>query len=345
MNIEALKNWFLQNRRDFPWRENPTPYEVWISEVMLQQTQAVRVIEYFRQWMRRFPTVEALANAHIDEVLKVWEGLGYYSRARALHAAASDIKERFQGKIPNSARDLFTIKGLGPYTVGAILSFGFHKKHAAVDANVIRVLTRYFAIDSDISKAKTLEHLRTITTELLPDKDAHVISEALIELGAAVCKKKPSCSACPLKSGCKAYLEEQTAFYPVKSQKTVYEALYRDVAVVSSDGYYLVRKGRSGIACSGLYEFPYFETVPGGSSEEIIAEELVKQYNLQTSFEGHLDEEKQSFTRYRVTLYPKLYTAGKRVAVSDHEWLSEDSLETLTFSSGHKRILHALQKE
>ncbi len=339
MNISALKTWFLQNKRDFPWRDSPSPYEVWISEVMLQQTQALRVVAYFKNWMKLFPSVEVLAKADSNSVLKAWEGLGYYSRARAIHAAAADIVARFNGKIPDNAEELSSIKGLGPYTVGAILSFGFQKKHPAVDANVIRVLTRYYAIESDTSKPKTVEELRKLTLSLLPDKEPHIISEALIELGAAVCKKTPSCMVCPLKSGCKAYKEQATGRYPVKTQKTVYEALYRDVAIISCEGFMLVRRGKKGIACTGLYEFPYFDTLSGGLSGEEIQSNLLKEFGLETSFEGHLDEEKQSFTRYRVALYPKLYKAAKKIEIEDHEWQKEEHLESLTFSSGHRRIL------
>jgi len=341
MNLDALKKWFLQNRRDFPWRENPTPYEVWISEVMLQQTQSARVVDYFLRWLRRFPTVEELAKADLDEVLKLWEGLGYYSRARAIHLAAGDIVRRFKGKIPDSAEDLSTIKGLGPYTVGAILSFGYQKKHPAVDANVMRVLCRYFALDEDICKAKTQENLRKRTLELLPDKDPHIISEALIELGAAVCKKNPECACCPLKGGCKSLQEGTEKLYPIKSQKTSYTALYRDVAVVRYKDFFLLRQGREGIACSGLYEFPYFETSPGGGREERVQEALFRELGVKTAFVGHLDEEKQSFTRYRVTLYPKLYTVKEKIAVAGHEWHTHKQAEALTFSSGHKRILAA----
>ena len=341
-SIEKLRDWFLQQRRDFPWRQEPTPYQVWISEVMLQQTQASRVIDFYKRWMKRFATIEILASAPLEDVLKLWEGLGYYSRARSIHAASKDIVERFNGVIPSDAETLGSIKGLGPYTVGAILSFGYHQKQPAVDANVARVLARFFALDDDISKAKTLQKFRDLAFNLLPDHEPHVIAEALIELGAAVCKKKPECSSCPLKQQCKAYIEGSQNSLPVKSQKTTYDTLFRDVAVVTCENSLLVRQGKKGIACSGLYEFPYFDTCIGGKEANFLQAQLVEHFALDTSFEMHLDEEKQSFTRFRVTLYPKLFKAKVKVAIADHEWYSLEMLNTLTFSSGHKRVMLGL---
>lgn len=336
--MQHLRTWFLHNRRDFPWRDNPSPYQVWISEVMLQQTQAQRVIEYYKRWMKRFPTVRALALSSQDDVIKMWEGLGYYSRARALHAAAQDIVTRFNGNIPANAEDLASIKGIGPYTVGAILAFGFKQKIAAVDANVLRVLARYFAYDDDISKTKNHEKFRQAANSLLPDHEPHVIAEAFIELGAAVCTKRPSCLECPLKASCKSYQNGNQALYPVKSQKVAYQKLYRDVAVVECNGSFLVRPGKKGIACSGLFEFPYFEGNFGGALGDDVQKLLVEELELEAEFAYHMDEEEQSFTRYRVTLYPKLFKAKEKVVVAGCEWHTLKGLDKLTFSSGHRRI-------
>ena len=341
---KKLRNWFLQNARDFPWRNNPTPYEVWISEVMLQQTQAARVVGYYKQWMKRFPTIEILAKASLDEVLKHWEGLGYYARCRSLHAAAHDIVDRFQGKIPQDIALLESIKGLGPYTIGAILAFGYKQKQAAVDANVVRVLTRYFAIADDISKANTIKKLRERAHSLLPDHDSHIISEALIELGATVCKKKPECQVCPLQNECKSYLLKSQNSFPVNSKKISYQSLFRDVAVISCDDYFLLRQGKRGIACSGLYEFCYFDSQIGGRSIDDMQKLISCNLQLDTTFEMHLDEEKHGFTRYRATLYPKLFIAKEKKAIDGHTWFSLKEAERLTFSSGHKRIINNIFK-
>lgn len=340
--LERLRNWFLQHKRDFPWRQEPTPYQVWISEVMLQQTQALRVVDFYKRWMKRFPTIEALATAPLDDVLKLWEGLGYYSRARSIHEASRDIVKRFNGVIPDDACKLATIKGIGPYTVGAILAFGYHQKQPAVDANVARVLARFLALEDDISKAKTLQKFRELAGDLLPDHEPHVIAEALIELGASVCKKKPECAACPLQQACKSHLAGTQNSFPVKSQKVVYETLFRDVAVVVFEDSLLVRQGKKGMACSGLYEFPYFDSGLGGKDASHLQKQLASEFALETHFEMHLDEEKHSFTRFRVTLYPKLFKAQEKRAIADHEWVQASHLDLLTFSSGHKRVMLSL---
>ena len=157
-----LKRWFLDQKRDFPWRENPSPYAVWVSEVMLQQTQAAVVISYFERWMQRFPTIQALADAPLEDVIKEWEGLGYYARARNLHAGARYVVENYEGQLPANAEQLYKIKGLGHYTVGAILSFAFQQRKAAVDGNVLRVLARYYGITDDIGKSATVKKCKDL---------------------------------------------------------------------------------------------------------------------------------------------------------------------------------------
>lgn len=344
MNTEDLREWFLQNRRDLPWREAPSPYTVWISEVMLQQTQASRVVEYFARWMKQFPTIFDLASASRQEVLKCWEGLGYYSRAATLHLAASDIVKRFKGKVPNTKEELRSIKGLGPYTTGAILSFAYHQKEAAVDANVMRVLARYFAIEDDICRAKTKDRVFDIATSLLPEKAPWEITEALIELGALVCQKKPQCSICPIKSGCQGYKQGKQTIIPIKSLRVQYENLFREVAVIISEqGRYLVGRGKIGMPCAGLYEFAYFDCVEGGLAADEVEAKILENLSLVATFENYLAEEKQSFTRYRVTLYPKRYVA-KEKEVSEFRWCTLEEAEALTFSSGHKRILRHLSE-
>lgn len=343
--MKELINWFLFTRRNFPWRKKPTPYQVWVSEVMLQQTQASRVVDFFERWMERFPTVAALANASLDEVLKCWEGLGYYSRARQLHSGAKEIMLRFNGTIPSDPLSLQSIKGLGPYTVGAILAFGFQQKAAAVDGNVMRVLARLFEIPDDISKAKSQALFRQKAYSILPDDQPHIVAEALIELGATVCKPKPLCEQCPLRKQCQSFKNSSQSRFPVKSQKTIYENLYRDVAVIQCSDKLLLRQGKKGIACSGLFEFPYFDGSKGGITQDDCAGKITSHLGLQAIYEGHLPQEQHSFTRFRVTLYPKLFWVKKLQEVAHHGWYNFEEIKSLTFSSGHKRILAHLLPE
>lgn len=328
----ALKNWFLQTKRSFPWRDEPTPYVVWISEIMLQQTQASVVVDYFYRWMERFPTIEALAAASIEEVVKTWEGLGYYSRARHLHHSAQFLVDHYGGKLPSSREKLAQVKGLGPYTIGAILSFAFHQKAAAVDGNAIRVLSRYFAIQEDIQQKATLKRIWEIAENILPDRQPWVVVEAIIELGATLCKRDPHCKKCPLRTGCSAYRLGLQQELPKKKKKVEITALIRTVFVVIHDHEILLRKGKEGEIMADLYEFPYVEH---NEKEFPFAFGAQKVHNL--------DPVKHSFTRYKATLYPSLWKALEKEELVGYEWISWHSIHRYPFSSGHKKILKELE--
>ena len=197
-----LVTWFHQNKRVFPWREVSNPYYILLSEIMLQQTQAARVVPFFLRWIKKFPTVRELSQGSEDDILKLWEGLGYYSRARNLKKAACFIEEVFHGEIPKDQESLRSIPGIGPYTQGAIRSFAFHERAAAVDANVERVIARWMDVPIQKGSTRSREKVESLLEEILPEKDAWVVMEALIELGALVCQKKPVCEVCPLRKEC-----------------------------------------------------------------------------------------------------------------------------------------------
>lgn len=340
--VEKLKAWFLSQRRDLPWREDPSPYAVWVSEVMLQQTQVSVVIPYFLRWMEKFPTIEALANASIEEVVKEWEGLGYYSRARNLHEGARFVLKNYSGILPSTEKQLKEIKGLGDYTVGAILSFAFHQRAAAVDGNVLRVLARYYCLEDDICKSKTVKEIRERAQALLPKSEPWLVSEALIELGATVCSRTPKCHACPVNSSCMAFAQGKAAELPVKSARQATTSLYRAVAVIACDGHFLVGKGESGKVMAGLFEFPYVELNAADVDVEAHGSWLKKEMKLSADWLKALPEVRHSFTRYRALLMPQLYSVKKRKEVDGFEWHSLESLKKLPFSSGHRRILAEL---
>lgn len=342
MLIKNLREWFLETRRDLPWRQTLDPYAIWISEIMLQQTQVSVVIPYFERWMRAFPTVEKLSLSHLDDVIKIWEGLGYYSRARNIHEASKYIVKEHQGKLPNTEEELKKIKGIGPYTVGAILSFAFHQKKAAVDGNVIRVLTRLFNISEDISKQKTVKAIWDIAETVLPDHEPWIISEALIELGATVCTKNPKCQKCPLKSSCKAFLHGTEKELPIKLKKMTCTPLFRNVAVVTAKNKWLVKRGKSDKIMSDLYEFPYIETI---KPEENLAKAQEKCLGISLKKIKDLKEVNHSFTRFRAKLNPSLFIAKETKPIQDHEWLTFEELERFAFSSGHRRILLQVRSE
>ncbi len=329
---EALKTWFLSSRRDLPWRKSPDPYAVWVSEIMLQQTQVAVVKEYYLRWMARFPTIADLAAAPIKEIIKMWEGLGYYSRARNLHEAAQFLVDHYGAAMPSSREELAQIRGLGPYTIGAILSFAFHQRAAAVDGNTIRVLARYFGIEEEIEKSSTLKKIWAIAEEILPEKEPWLVVEGLIELGAVICKRDPDCMACPLREKCVAYGQGLQDVLPKKGKKVEITLLSRQVFVIRYENELLVKQGEEGKVMADLYEFPYFEKKHFPFSFSATKLKALPQVN-------------HSFTRYRVKLFPTLWKALEKIEVPNYEWISWEELQKHPFSSGHKKILKLLETE
>lgn len=325
---DALKEWFVLNQRDLPWRDQPTPYAVWVSEIMLQQTQVSVVKDYFIRWMSLFPTIEALASASLEEVIKAWEGLGYYSRARNLYLGAQYLVEHHEGKLPSTKDALAEVKGLGPYTIGAILSFAFYQREAAVDGNVIRVLARYFAIEDDIQKSQTRKQIWALAESILPRREPWIVTEGLIELGATVCTRDPKCFICPIKQGCLAYREGMQKQLPKNGKKTAITLLERDVFVIVHGREVLLKKGEEGKIMASLYEFPYRDKKEEGFLFLFPAEQL-----------GVLPKVVHHFTRYKAELYASLWKAKQRTLIPDYDWFSWEEVQKLPFSSGHRKIL------
>jgi A/G-specific adenine glycosylase len=344
MNFESqkLKQWFEEEKRDLPWRDNPSPYQVWVSEIMLQQTQVAVVVPYFQRWMALFPTVEALAKAPLDVVIKCWEGLGYYARARALHTGAQYVVDNFQGILPSTADELRKIKGIGPYTVGAIRSFAFKQKAPAVDGNVMRVLSRYFLISDDIGKSHTIKRIWDLAETILPDAEPWIFNEALIELGATICRRKPDCNICPLKSSCKAFAEGNPTDYPYQSKKIKIESLHRAVAVISYKNKLLVRREEKGKIMSDLHEFPYLELSTNDLAIDQLENHLQHAMGLKVSLQSVLDTVSHSFTRFNVRLLPACFSSSSAPEVAGYQWMTIADLKKLAFSSGHRRIFEKL---
>jgi A/G-specific adenine glycosylase len=308
---------------------------------MLQQTQASVVVGYFERWMARFPTIAALAGSTLQEVTKAWEGLGYYARARHLHAAAKEVVERHGGSLPRKREELEKIKGLGPYTVGAILSFAYHRKAAAVDANVLRTLARYFLIEEEIDKSRVRKKIEELTLSLLPDEEPWVVMEALIELGAKVCGKKPLCQSCPLRTSCLAYLHKKTEALPKKRPQAKITLLQRSLLILRYKEEILVGRVEDKKVMAGLFEFPYLEEV---QERELLKKQIEKRWGLKASFKCELPKVAHSFTRYKAELYPTVWQVEEKRDCESYDWYTKETLEKLPFSSGHRRVLKELLK-
>lgn len=335
--VNALKKWFLENRRELPWRLSCSPYAVWISEVMLQQTQATVVCSYFKRWMCEFPTIFHLAEASLEKVIKLWEGLGYYTRARNLHAGAQQIVKEFGGIFPENPIEMEKIKGLGPYTIGAIRSFAFHHRVPAVDGNVMRVLARFYCIEEPINRTSTQKNIWSHASSLLPKEESWLINEALIELGATLCGRNPLCVECPLKKHCLAYRKGVQTKLPLKEKRTSTIYLQRYVGIIAHLGSYIVKKGDRGKVMADLYEFPFIDDERTDLSVDDVKMRFEKMLGFSLFPRGALPKENQTFTRYRVRLFPFLFDAEKKA--KELLWKEQRELLDLPFSSGHRRIL------
>jgi A/G-specific adenine glycosylase len=258
---QDLINWYLAEKRDLPWRKDQDPYKVWVSEIMLQQTRVDTVIPYFTSFIKKFPTIEALADANEDDVLKAWEGLGYYSRVRNLQTAVREVKESYGGVVPNSPQEISKLKGVGPYTKGAILSIAYNIPEPAVDGNVMRVLSRILSIWEDIAKPKTRKIFEDATYELISKDDPSSFNQALMELGALICTPtSPSCLLCPVREHCSAFEEGVQNELPIKSKKKKPKPLQMAAVVVydSKGNHYIHKRPTSGLLAN-LWEHPNVE--------------------------------------------------------------------------------------
>ncbi len=257
----GLLKWYDLNKRDLPWRKSTDPYKIWLSEVILQQTRVDQGLPYFLSFVEKYPTVFHLAKAHIDEVLRAWQGLGYYSRARNMHKCAKIVVAQFDGIFPENKHELIKLPGIGAYTAAAIASLAYGKQEAVVDGNVIRLITRLYGIEADISDKKTINEIQRIVDKLISKTDPHLFNQAIMEFGALHCTpKNPSCSNCDFLGLCVAQINNQLAKIPFKSSKTKKRLRFFTYLVINIHGRYLMRKRDSKDIWQGLFEFYLIET-------------------------------------------------------------------------------------
>lgn len=302
---QRLPAWFEQAKRAMPWRETRDPYRIWLSEVMLQQTRVDQAEPYYRRFLGAFPTVEALAEATLDEVLLRWEGLGYYSRARNLHRAARMIVEEFGGRVPDEYEAIRRLPGVGPYTAAAVLSIAFGRAHAVLDGNVIRVLTRVFEVGDDATSSRTRRRLQELADVLVPPERPGAFNEAMMELGATVCTPHaPACSECPLQAHCGANRSGTQEHYPVTPKRA--PVPHYDVAVgivENARGEVLIQQRPEEAMLGGLWEFPGGKREPDESLEETCARELSEELQIEVSVDGLVHRLKHAYTHFRITLH------------------------------------------
>ena len=417
--VALLLDWFGRNARDLPWRRTRDPYAIWVSEIMLQQTQVKTVIPYWERWMRELPTLQAAANASPAKIHKLWEGLGYYTRVRNLQKAAQQIVEKHAGRFPQSFDDVFALPGIGRYTTGAICSIAFNQPTPILDGNVIRVLTRVFGIKENPREKETNRSLWQIAEALVArasrvtrhvsrpksrtrtkDEDNSTIShfnQSLMELGALVCTpRNPQCDICPVNKLCVAFREDRVGQLPNLGKRETATARYFVALVVERKGRFLVRQRPAGVVNAHLWEFPNVEVaagilpavepgvppggknsdnfkpvkmsrkIPGGKMPSSTAggtpaatrlAHAAKRFGLEPRDAKPLCTVKHSITRYRITLEafrarlgeqssttPKIpRTWRPRPTEDDGVWMKPAKLDSLAFTSAHRKILGALK--
>jgi A/G-specific adenine glycosylase len=269
--LQKIYKWYNQNHRDLPWRNTNDPYKIWISEIILQQTRVVQGTNYYLNFIERFPTVSELARASENDVLKLWQGLGYYSRARNLHTAAKQIVENHNGVFPSDYNEIINLKGIGPYTAAAIASIAFNLSYPALDGNIFRVLARYFGISTPMNSEKGKKEFLKIAQELMPEKDPGFHNQALMEFGALQCvPKSPNCSVCPVKTACFAFQKKQVEILPIKMVKLKQRTRYFYYYFIDSGENTWLEKRTGDDIWKNLYQFPMVETEKELSEEEIL---------------------------------------------------------------------------
>ncbi|QXD17158.1 A/G-specific adenine glycosylase [Rhodocaloribacter litoris] len=340
--------WFAAAARDLPWRHTHDPYRIWLSEVMLQQTRVDQAVPYYQRFLDAFPTVEALAAADLDEVLRLWEGLGYYARARSLHRAARMIVDDFGGRFPATYAEARRLPGVGPYTAAAVLSLAYEKPHAVLDGNVARVLARVFTVGDDVKAAATRRRLQARADDLLDPERPGPFNEAMMELGATVCTPAgPRCPACPLRPVCGAFAEDRPEAYPVTTKKAPLP--HHDVAVglvFDEQGRVLIQRRPPDGLLGGLWEFPGGKRRPGEPLEATCRRELYEELGIEVEVEAPFHRLSHAYTHFRITLHAFRCRLGTGTPASQNgepvRWVPVAELKDYAFPRANRRLIERL---
>jgi len=289
---KTIINWYQKNKRDLPWRKTTNPYYIWLSEIMLQQTRVEQGLPYYLKFTETYPTVVDLANAPEDEVLKLWQGLGYYSRARNLHATAKYVAFELNGVFPNTYTELIKLKGVGDYTASAIASICFDEPTPVVDGNVYRVLARYFGITTPINSTEGIKYFKKLAKELIDIKNPATYNQAIMEFGAKQCKpQSPDCRICPLNSSCIALQKQEIKNLPVKIKKGKIKKRYFNYLVFSNTKEILIQQRKSKGIWQNLYEFPLIETSEELTIDAILENDVFKKIVIDKEYDISLYNE------------------------------------------------------
>jgi A/G-specific adenine glycosylase len=344
----ALTNWFRKHQRKLPWRDQPSGYRVWVSEIMLQQTQVITVIDYFNRFVSKFPTVAKLAAADEAEVLKLWEGLGYYRRARQLHAAAKQIMAEHRGEFPESFERILALPGVGRYTSGAIMSIAFDRPFPILEGNTIRVFTRLLGLKANAREKQSEQTLWAFSESLLPKgKGSRDLNQGLMELGSEICRvRQPDCPKCPVRAWCRAFAEGLQEKLPVLTPRMEYQSRHDALVVVSRNDRYLLRKCGAGENWTGLWDFLRFTlgepTAEASrvSLEDRVAARMKTEFGLSLAVEPSTKRLRHAVTKYRITLdcFRARIEGRLPAGVGDFAWVSSEELGSLPLNATGRKV-------
>ncbi len=333
---KELIDWYKTNHRMFPWRENEDPYRIWISEIMLQQTTTEAVIPYFNRFMNTFDNIQKLANASLEDVYKMWEGLGYYRRAKHLHETAKIIVEQYDGLFPTLYDEVISLKGIGHYTAGAICSIAFHQHVAAIDGNVLRIIARVYLLKDNIALMKTQKKINLIVNELIQDYDASSFNQGLMDLGATICRPvNPKCEICPISKYCLAYKHQQQNILPINIKNIKHQELNYITAIITYNDRFLLIKNPPGLL-ENLYGFIQYNI----ESPYSFIEEFQKDYHVNIAIQRHIKNVKHVFTHrtWHMNIYH--FTIDKPL----NNMYTLDQIKELPISTAHLKVLKAYLK-
>ena len=340
----ALLAWYDSQHRRLPWRGTKDPYAIWISEIMLQQTKVETVIPYYRRFLERFATVQALASAPLTEVLKIWENLGYYSRARNLHKAAGLIATLFAGRIPDHWEELIRLPGIGKYTAGAILSIAFGQAMPAVDGNVRRVISRLYAMEESIDDPPGQEKVESLVRTLLPGQDPGRFNQAMMELGALLCiPKKPSCPGCPLGDLCRAHALGRAEQFPVRRKRRAIPHKEVVAAIIrNKKGHILIVQRPANGLLGSLWKFPGGVLAPGETPADGLRRSISEEMGIEIDAGPRLAVVRHAYTHFRITLssYACILLKGTPATMEGRawRWATIRQLDELPFSKADRMI-------
>ena len=346
---ELLRQWYQRHHRRLPWRETKDPYRIWVSEVMLQQTQVKMVLPYYKKFLRRFQTLKHLARSDLQTVLKAWEGLGYYARARNVHRAAKIVTGEHAGIIPNTMKEFRKLPGVGEYIASAVSSIAFHQPHPVVDGNVKRVIARLARVDEPVNHSAAYKTFRQFASQLMDPGNPGLFNQALMELGATVCKSQnPLCDQCPLQPFCLAYQSKTVYAYPKRNKSKPIPTYHMIAGVVFKKGRILITRRKTDGLLGGLWEFPGGDIGDNEGTEAACIREIKEKVNLSVKVDRYLTRVNHAYTHFKIVMdvfcCQNISGKVKLHGPVDYRWIRVDEIDSYPFPKANHKFIPLLKE-